>query len=107
MDYIFKAANFDQKKLTSELEKITDLLMSTNASSPVYNQLLSMLGHLNNRQDEINFLSNMEENKSKNNTIEIGTAEHSEYIPEYSEHELMNVAVTQYIDLNIKEKNHE
>ncbi len=99
---MFKVAVFDQKKVTSELEKITDLLMSTNTSSPMYNQLLGMLGHLNNRQDEINFMSSIDEKKNK--TIDIGIAEHSEYSPEYKGHELMNIAVTQYIDLNNKGK---
>ena len=95
MNYQLEVMDFDESKVLSEMEKVTDLLMKTNPESGMYQQMLSMLRALQERQDELQFLSRT---KKEDKIIEIGTVEEHINMPDYSKAELLDVVVTQYAD---------
>ena len=97
MNYHLEVMEFDESKVLTEIEKITDLLMKTNPESGMYQQMQSMLRALQERQDELQFLSRT---KIEDKIIEIGTVEEHIHMPDYSKKELLDVVVTQYADLD-------
>lgn len=101
MDYYEKVHNMKEDKLHEEVKKINDQLFKTSTSSPIYNQLLSMLDTAQSALDEKMLISRIKE--QKDTVVNIGEIESTVIEPDYSREEILNAVVTAYTQ-NTKDK---
>ena len=98
MDYIANLYSMNVDKISQEIANINKKLSRVNSSSPIYNQLLDMLGSAEAIHQEKLYLSSMKPEDRKDSAIEIGSVESVVYTPIYSQEEFLQVVANMYID---------
>ena len=93
-DYFTKLTGMSESDLMSEMKKIQDKLFRMNPNHPMFSQLQDMLAMATQQHQENIF---MQRNKDlKDEVMEIGEMESTEYTPDYSKEELLNITVDSY-----------
>lgn len=93
--YFLKIQSLSQEKLLEEEKRLYNILYKTNETSPVYNQIWSMLDMIRDTIQERLFM----ERQGKlpdSEIIEIGKIEEVVYTPDYNAEELLLAVVHQY-----------
>lgn len=93
MDYEIKVQNMDEKQVHEELTRLMNMLLTMRPETAMHQQILGMYELVQLRQQELMQLAN----PPSSETIDLGTVDSSEYYPDYSRQELLDVTVTQYI----------
>jgi ribosomal protein L20A (L18A) len=93
-DYYIKVQSLPEDKLVQELEKLNKQIMKISPSSPIYNQVLSMLNMAQEAYSEIALKQRIKPEDSK--IIEIGTIEEEVLMPDYDKSMLINAVIEQY-----------
>ncbi len=94
-DYHTHVNALSEEKLHEEIRKIYDRLFVTSQSSPVYDQLLSMLEQAQEALGDIQASRRVD--KSTDGVINIGEIDSVVNELDYKHDELLNVIVTSYI----------
>ena len=96
-DYYDYVNGLTEAKLITEIEKLNKRLFKTNATSPVYTQLLNMIDMAQSAYEDILYTQRI---KAEDKVIEIGETEHIDYVPDYTNDEIVNA----YIEVYTKKK---
>lgn len=94
MDFYAHIQSLPEDKLIAEIEKMNKQLFKLNPSSPMYNQLLSMIETARTAHAELQYTNRFKNQEDK--IIEIGTIEEHIVTPDYSKQELLLAIVEQY-----------
>lgn len=94
-DYYTHVNNMTEDQLVKEIERLTTQLLRTSPTSPVYQQMVTMLHTAEEARDE--YYMKQRFSKEGDEIIEVGTIESSVAYPEYNKEELLNVVVDSYI----------
>lgn len=92
-DYYVTVHNMKEDKLVAEIEKMNRRLWTTSPNSPIYNQLLDMIGTAQGALDEIMFIQRI---KKEDKIIEIGTIDSTVVVPDYDSDALLTAIVQEY-----------
>lgn len=95
IDYYEKVHNLGQDKLYDEVKRVNELLFKTSQSSPIYNQLLTMLDTAQTALDEKLMIARVKDQKDA--VINIGEIESTVTEPNYDKDEILNAVVTAYL----------
>jgi hypothetical protein len=96
-DYYDYVNGLTEAKLVTEIEKLNKRLFKTNATSPVYTQLLNMIDMAQGAYEDILYSQRI---KAEDKVIEIGETEHIDYVPDYTKDDIVNA----YIEVYTKKK---
>lgn len=94
-DYFLKIQELKEDDLFEEIKKLNTKLYSVNETSPMFQQLKSMLDMCNERQKDIMMEYRLKSDKTPD-VLEIGEIESVVYTPEYSEQELLTTLTNFY-----------
>lgn len=92
-DYYEHLQGLNEDKLHEEIRKLYDRLFKTSQTSPVYQQLLSMLDMAEQSVQEHIYKRKV---KTENSVIEIGKIQSDVKHIDYSKTELLDIMVTEY-----------
>lgn len=92
-DYYEHIQSLGEDKVHEEIRKLYDRLFKTSQTSPVYQQLLSMLDIAEQALQEHHQLRKI---KKEDTVIEIGNIESTVNQIDYSKQELLDIMVTEY-----------
>lgn len=83
-----------EEKLIEEIEKLNKKMFTMNPGTPMFNQLQGMLETAQMAYGEVLMKRRV---KTEDSVMEIGTIESTEYTPDYSKQDLLNVLVQGYL----------
>ena len=94
-DYFTHVQSLTEEKLVDEIESINKRLLKA-PPGPIYNQLLGMLNEAEGAYHDM-MITSMHKN-STDEVINIGEIESVEYVPDYTDEEIMIEVVKMYTE---------
>lgn len=95
-DYYLKVQGLTQEKLQEEEKKLYNLLYKTSETSPIYDQIWTMLDMVQSAARERFFLERQGK-LPESEIIELGKIEEQVYTPNYNSEEMLLAVVNQYV----------
>lgn len=100
LDYWEKVQSLKEEEVLEEIKKLHDKYFKLNENSPMRNQLKNMLDIAQNRYTDIQVFRKFDAiaEEEKDTTIEIGTIDSVEYVPDYTKDEILTHMAKFYYD---------
>lgn len=99
-DYYQKLTTLSEPDLMSEIKRIQDRLFKLSPEHPMFAQLQDMMAMATQQHQEMMYMSRNKDLKDE--VLEIGEMESTDYTPDYTNQELLNITVDSYTENKAK-----